>query len=237
MTRQLWDDEATDFDDAPDHGLADPDTRAAWRKLLLDVLPAAPARVADLGCGTGTLTRLLTDEGYRVDGVDFSAEMIRRARAKVPDARFVVGDAAIPALRPHSYDVVLSRHVLWAMPDPATAFARWVELLGASGTVVLVEGLWETGAGLSACECEQIVGSVRHEVQVSPRRPGRLGQGDRGRAVPGPEPPVKQLVHQRRNPSNPSAAAPGSGRAAGGKRTRVRRGARLLRLHCLRQIR
>jgi SAM-dependent methyltransferase len=134
--------------------------------LLLEVLPPAPARVADLGCGTGTLTRLLTDEGYRVDGLDFSGEMIRRARAKVPEARFVVGDAAAPALAPHQYDVVLSRHVLWAMPDPACAFGRWVNLLGPGGSVVLIEGRWHTGAGLSAHECEQIVRTARHDVQV-----------------------------------------------------------------------
>lgn len=166
MSRRLWDDEAARFDEEPDHGLADPRTRAAWRELLLEVLPSAPARVADLGCGTGTLTRLLTDEGYRVDGLDFSPEMIRRARAKVPEARFVVGDAATPDLTPNGYDVVLSRHVLWAMPDPVQAFTRWVDLLGPGGTVVLIEGRWETGAGLSARECEQIVGTVRHQVQV-----------------------------------------------------------------------
>ncbi|HEY6932819.1 MAG TPA: class I SAM-dependent methyltransferase [Marmoricola sp.] len=166
MSRQLWDDEAAGFDDEPDHGLADPDTRAAWRELLLEVLPAAPARVVDLGCGTGTLVRLLTEEGYRVDGLDFSAEMVRRARVKVPEAPFVVADAAAPALRPHAYDVVLSRHVLWAMPDPAEAFSRWVQLLAPGGVVVLIEGSWETGAGLSARECEQVVRTVRHEVQV-----------------------------------------------------------------------
>jgi trans-aconitate methyltransferase len=166
VSRRLWDDEAARFDEEPDHGLADPRTRAAWRELLLEVLPSAPARVADLGCGTGTLTRLLTDEGYRVDGLDFSPEMIRRARAKVPEARFVVGDAATPDLTPNGYDVVLSRHVLWAMPDPVQAFTRWVDLLGPGGTVVLIEGRWETGAGLSARECEQIVGTVRHQVQV-----------------------------------------------------------------------
>jgi trans-aconitate methyltransferase len=100
VSRRLWDDEAVRFDEEPDHGLADPGTRAGWRELLLEVLPAAPARVADLGCGTGTLTRLLTGEGYRVDGLDFSAEMIRRARVKVPEARFIVGAAATPGLAP-----------------------------------------------------------------------------------------------------------------------------------------
>jgi SAM-dependent methyltransferase len=87
MTQEQWDIEAASFDDEPDHGLADPRTRAAWRDLLLGALPPVPARVADLGCGAGTLTRLLTDEGYAVDGVDLSPEMIRRARAKVPEPR------------------------------------------------------------------------------------------------------------------------------------------------------
>lgn len=168
VTRELWNDGAAHFDDEPDHGLADRGVRAAWRDLLLDVLPSAPARVVDLGCGTGTLTRLLTDEGYSVDGLDFALEMIRRARAKVPEADFVVGDAADPALEPNSYDVVLSRHVLWAMPSPSQAFARWVDLLGPRGIVVLVEGNWSTGAGLTATECERIVRTARHDVRVRP---------------------------------------------------------------------
>ena len=70
MTRDLWDREAATFDDEPDHGLGDPITRAAWRALLLDELPPTPDRIADLGCGNGTLTGLLVDEGYVVDGVD-----------------------------------------------------------------------------------------------------------------------------------------------------------------------
>jgi SAM-dependent methyltransferase len=164
----MWDREAFTFDDEPDHGLADPETRAAWRELLLDVLPGAPARVADLGCGTGTLAQLLTEQGYAVDGLDWSPEMIARARAKVPGARFTVGNAADPGLDSGAYDVVLSRHVLWAMEDPTAAFARWVELLEPSGVVVLVEGRWGTGAGLTAAEAERIVRAVRSEVTVRP---------------------------------------------------------------------
>ncbi|WP_183100248.1 class I SAM-dependent methyltransferase [Nocardioides pelophilus] len=166
MTRELWDREAATFDDEPDHGLADPRTRAAWRELLLGVIPSPPARVADLGCGTGTLTRLLVDEGYAVDGLDFSPAMIRQARAKVPEATFTIGDAAAPTLAPATYDVVLSRHVLWAMPDPAAAFARWVDLLAPGGVVVLVEGSWATGAGLSASEAEAVARTRRTAVEV-----------------------------------------------------------------------
>ena len=47
--------------------------------MLLEHLPPAPARVADLGCGTGTLSVLLAEEGYRVDGLDLSPAMVALA--------------------------------------------------------------------------------------------------------------------------------------------------------------
>ncbi|OFE17943.1 SAM-dependent methyltransferase [Humibacillus sp. DSM 29435] len=166
MNRDLWDQEAEAFDSEPDHGLTEPSARAAWRDLLLSVLPTAPARVADLGCGTGTLTRVLTDEGYRVDGVDSSPEMIKRARAKVPESRFVIADAATPPLPEDEFDVVLCRHVLWAMSEPADALRQWVALLKPGGIVVLIEGHWATGAGLTAAQTAQIVLQVRNEVHV-----------------------------------------------------------------------
>ena len=155
---ELWDREAETFDEAADHGLGDPECRDAWRSLLLEHLPAAPSRVADLGCGTGTLALLLAEEGYDVTGVDFSPEMVRRARTKAGQvATFVEGDAASPPLEAATYDVVLSRHVLWAMPSPAGALDRWIGLLRPGGRLVLVEGNWSTGAGLSAEETMALV--------------------------------------------------------------------------------
>lgn len=149
----LWDAEAPTFDDATDHGLRDPAVRLRWRGLLAGLLPHAPARVADLGCGTGTLALLLAEEGYVVDGVDFSPEMVARALAKTagePDVSILEGDAYDPPLTAATYDVVLTRHVLWALPDPVEAMRRWSTLLAPEGRLVLVEGSWSTGAGLTA---------------------------------------------------------------------------------------
>ena len=149
----LWDSEAPTFDDAADHGLRDPAVRSAWRSLLSGLLPHPPARVADLGCGTGTLALLLAEEGHSVDGVDFSPEMVARAVAKTatePRVSILEGDAFEPPLPPSTYDVVLTRHVLWALPDPVEALRRWLALLRPEGRLVLVEGSWTTGAGLIA---------------------------------------------------------------------------------------
>jgi SAM-dependent methyltransferase len=138
------------------------------------VLPPAPARVADLGCGTGTLALLLAEHGYAVDALDFSPAMVGLATAKLataaePVQRLVTvreGDAADPRLAPASVDVVLCRHVLWALPEPVAVVRRWVQAMRPGGRLVLVEGDWSTGAGLSAGRCAEIVGEWCSGVEV-----------------------------------------------------------------------
>jgi SAM-dependent methyltransferase len=164
-----WDNQAATFDDDADHGLRDPLVRDAWRRLLLAHLPTAPAAIADIGCGTGSLSVLLATEGYAVTGLDFAPAMIRAARAKARasdvSARFVLSDATAPTLPPSSFDVVLTRHVLWAMPDVDRALAAWLRLLLPGGALVLIEGRWSTGAGLTTAEAGRAV--LRHRADVT----------------------------------------------------------------------
>jgi SAM-dependent methyltransferase len=166
-----WDAEAAAYDDAPDHGLADPVIREAWRGLLLEELPPAPARVADLGCGTGTLAALLAEAGYAVDGVDSSPAMVERARDKtahLPEVSIGLGDAAAPVLPRAAYDVVLCRHLLWALPDPVSALRRWATLLRPGGRIVLVEGRWWTGSGLDAQQTLALAGEAGLSTALRP---------------------------------------------------------------------
>ncbi|WP_276261318.1 class I SAM-dependent methyltransferase [Haloglomus litoreum] len=69
---------------------------AAYGTPLVDLLDPAPGeRVLDLGCGTGDLTATLAERvgaGGRAVGVDRSASMVARARARHDDPRFVRGD-------------------------------------------------------------------------------------------------------------------------------------------------
>jgi SAM-dependent methyltransferase len=170
-----WDEQADTFDDEADHGLRDADVRAAWSDLLLAVLPDPPARVLDLGCGTGSLAVLLAQAGHEVTGIDASGQMLALARAKAAAAGVAVdlayGDAADPPLRSSSVDVVLCRHVLWSLPDRDAVLASWVRLLRPGGRLVLVEGRWGTGVGLPAAECRELV--LRHRVDADVRQLGR----------------------------------------------------------------
>jgi SAM-dependent methyltransferase len=60
--------------------------------LLLTRLPQK-AFILDLCCGVAHLTKFLTDQGYRVLGLDCSPEMLRYAQQNAPGAEFIVADA------------------------------------------------------------------------------------------------------------------------------------------------
>ncbi|WP_416975364.1 class I SAM-dependent methyltransferase [Streptomyces sp. 4F14] len=166
-----WDLAAGSFDEEADHGLRDPAVRAAWAERMAAWLPGEPSDVLDLGCGTGSLALLAAERGHRVTGVDGSPAMLERARAKLAayDAGFLLGDAQEPPVGEARFDVVLVRHVLWALPDPARALANWRGLLREGGRMVLVEGVWGevTPVGIPAERVVELVeeggGSARVE--------------------------------------------------------------------------
>jgi ubiquinone/menaquinone biosynthesis C-methylase UbiE len=64
---------------------------------ILNLLPPPPARLLDLGCGTGWTSLFFARRGYQVVGVDISPDMIRHAgdcgiEAGLDNLDFVVGD-------------------------------------------------------------------------------------------------------------------------------------------------
>ena len=155
-SRQTWDEAAAAFDNEPDHGLRDPGVRGAWTKLLKAWLPTTHATILDIGCGTGSLSVVLAELGYDVTGIDLSPAMISLATAKAVAAgypiTFQVMDAAFPQLPLQHFDALVCRHILWALPEPAQVLRRWIALLKPGGRLMLIEGYWNTGAGLHARE-------------------------------------------------------------------------------------
>lgn len=90
--------------------------RAAWLRDLLRRLPS-PARVLDLGCGSGLpATRAIVDQGHSAVGVDVSPEQLRRARRKVPEAEFILASALDLDLPAASFDAVVSFYAIDHVP-------------------------------------------------------------------------------------------------------------------------
>jgi SAM-dependent methyltransferase len=67
----------------------------ALETLESSVLSRMPigGRVLDLCCGAGQISRILTDRGFSVVGLDASASLILLARKNAPNAHFEVADA------------------------------------------------------------------------------------------------------------------------------------------------
>jgi SAM-dependent methyltransferase len=89
-------------------GLERPHWDDDLRALERTVASLPPARTLDVGCGTGFLTRHLRGD---VVGLDQSTAMLAIARERVPDGRFVRGDAlhGLP-FPPASFDRVFTAH-------------------------------------------------------------------------------------------------------------------------------
>lgn len=55
--------------------------------------PTEASIIADIGCGTGHQTAVLSAKGLKVIGVDISPSMIKQAKENYPDLNFQVGNA------------------------------------------------------------------------------------------------------------------------------------------------
>jgi ubiquinone/menaquinone biosynthesis C-methylase UbiE len=141
--RAWWNEDSETYDRSPSHAASDPVEAAAWRAALRRLLPDPPATVLDVGAGTGAMTLLAAELGYRVTALDIAEDMLARARRKADarglDVEFVVGPSDEPPRR--AFDAVMERHVLWTTPRPIDALAAWRDA-APTGRLVLFEGVW-----------------------------------------------------------------------------------------------
>ncbi|HVB17692.1 MAG TPA: methyltransferase domain-containing protein [Stellaceae bacterium] len=140
-----WDRRASHFDEDFGHSIGSPAERAAWDRILDLVMPAGPARDAlDAGCGTGFLSLEMAARGHRVTGVDFAPAMIAAAKTKAAAQglaiRFEQADAENLPFAPASFDLAISRHVLWTLPHPQAAIDEWLRLLRPGGRLAIIDG-------------------------------------------------------------------------------------------------
>jgi ubiquinone/menaquinone biosynthesis C-methylase UbiE len=143
----FWSATAAQYDAHPGN-IAAPgsDEYRAWVDAFRDALPAPPADILDLGTGTGFAALIAAGLGHRVTGVDLSEAMLEQAREKARegglDVSFALGDAVQPRFPPESFDVVMSRHLLWTLREPEIAFVNWRRLLRPGGHLIATHAFW-----------------------------------------------------------------------------------------------
>ena len=143
--KAYWSARAATFDLDPGHEVFSDAERAAWHALFARHLGPGESRAAlDLASGTGVISTMLDELGFAVTGADWSEAMLAQARTKAERRgraiRFILADAEATMLADNAFDVVVTRHLVWTLVDPAAAFAEWARVLRPGGRLLVIDG-------------------------------------------------------------------------------------------------
>lgn len=127
--------------------------RAIWRRVLLTHIDdvcgnedPAHIRVLDVGTGPGFFAILLAEKGYDVTAVDYTASMLREAKANAGELgksiRFHQMNAEQLAFEDGCFDVVMTRNLTWNLPHPEQAYREWCRVLKQGGLLLNFDANW-----------------------------------------------------------------------------------------------
>jgi demethylmenaquinone methyltransferase/2-methoxy-6-polyprenyl-1,4-benzoquinol methylase len=110
-----------------------------WRRLAAEAVVRPGDRVLDVACGTGDLAVADARAGGRVTGLDFSAEMLERARRKAPRLEWVRGDALALPFADGSFDVATIGFGARNVDDLEAGLRELRRVLRAGGRLAVLE--------------------------------------------------------------------------------------------------
>jgi ubiquinone/menaquinone biosynthesis C-methylase UbiE len=120
----------------------------------------APARTLDVACGTGFLTEALPGE---ITGIDQSETMVEVASARLPGARFVVGDALDPPFEDGAFERVHTSHFYGhLLGDQREAFLATAARL--AGELIVVDSALRPDGQPEAWQERVLNDGSRHQV-------------------------------------------------------------------------
>jgi SAM-dependent methyltransferase len=100
------------------------DTTVFVEHLLDGAAVAEGARLLDVACGPGIVSRAAAARGAVPTGVDVAPGMVAQARSRRPDLEFVEGDALALPFPDESFDAVTMNFGILHLSDPDTAVAE-----------------------------------------------------------------------------------------------------------------
>jgi SAM-dependent methyltransferase len=162
-----WGRRAAHFDADFGHSIRTREERAAWDRVFSLALGGREGLQAlDIGCGTGFLSLELAARGHRVTGIDFAPAMLALAKEKAANVgaaiQFEEADAENLPFAPGSFDLVITRHVLWTLPHPEAAISEWIRVLRPGGRLAVIDGHSLVAPG------EEQAASARRSAEYAP---------------------------------------------------------------------
>jgi demethylmenaquinone methyltransferase / 2-methoxy-6-polyprenyl-1,4-benzoquinol methylase len=110
-----------------------------WRRLAARAVVRPGDRVLDACCGTGALALAARSEGGRVTGLDFSDQMLERARRKSSDVEWVRGDLLALPFADASFDAVTVGFGVRNVEDLGRALRELRRVLRPGGRLGILE--------------------------------------------------------------------------------------------------
>lgn len=116
-----------------------------WTRLLKENLPKSeiPLRILDVGTGPGFLAIVLSKLGHQVVGIDVTREMVYYAKQNADREGvfplFLRMDGQELAFPQNTFDVVISRNVVWTLDQPFSAYSDWYDVLKPQGKLMVFD--------------------------------------------------------------------------------------------------
>lgn len=127
--------------------------RFVWRNALSQRIAArfpdrepCQIRVLDVGTGPGFFAIILTELGYQVTAVDYTATMLEAAKhnagALADRIAFYQMNAEELTFPTGSFDVLVTRNLTWNLRHPEKAYAQWTRVLKPGGLLLNFDANW-----------------------------------------------------------------------------------------------
>ncbi|MDD3429773.1 MAG: class I SAM-dependent methyltransferase [Oscillospiraceae bacterium] len=117
------------------------------------------AKVLDIGFGTAVLSKKLYDDGYLIYGMDFSDQMIKIAKEKMPNSILLKHNFAfgIPQeFETVNFDFILCTYAIHHLDDlqKAAFIENLMTILSPKGKILIGDVAFETTAQLEKCKSD-----------------------------------------------------------------------------------
>lgn len=141
--RNYWNMRADGFSEKNRDELCSDDSKLWSEKLAVRLPVGKRLKCLDIGCGPGFLGILLAKMGHDVTLADYSENMLNNAKENANFAKVSVEtekiDAQNPTFEDNTFDVIVSRNLVWNLEKPEMAYEQWLRILKKGGRLIIFD--------------------------------------------------------------------------------------------------